>query len=142
LAEEGAGFAVPSRDWLGLAEEELEVETARGNAEVSLAVNDYREVGPKERMEFGTYVSCVITPIGDRPPLAWALALAMAIVTAEAGRGVVIDDYLVWTGERANNPGVLKKRLTAAKSYSDPESAARELLEHRAVNGQKVMTAR
>ena len=141
LARQDTGLDVSTGDWLGLAEEELKVETVRGNAEVTLAVYDYTDVGPKEEMELSTQVACVITPIGDRPPLAWVLAVAMAIVTAEAGNGIVIDEYLIWTGERANNPAALRKGLTAPKSYSDAESAARELLERRAMNGQKVMSA-
>jgi hypothetical protein len=127
-------------DLLGLAEEAINFETVRGNAEVTLAVHDYSDVGPKKEMELQTHMVCVMTPIGDRPPLAWALAAAMAIVTAEAGNGIVIDEYGIWTGERANNPAALRKRLTAPKSYSDPESSAREFLDHRAVNGRKVLS--
>jgi hypothetical protein len=125
-------------DWLGLVEDELTLET--GTAQVTWAVHDYSDVGPKDEMELGTHVACVITPVGDRPPMAWALAVAMAIVTAEIGKGTVIDEYLVWTGERANDPASLRKRLTAPKSYSDPENAALDLLEHRAVNGRKVLS--
>ena len=126
-------------DLLGSVEEELKVETVRGNAVVVLAVYDYRDVGPKEETELDSHLACVITPVGDRPPLAWALAVAMAIVTAEAGNGVVIDEYLIWTGERANNPAALRRRLTAPKPYADPQNAALDLLEQRAVNGQEVL---
>jgi hypothetical protein len=104
-----------------------------------LAVYDFRDGGPKEETELNGHLACVITPVGERPPLAWALAVAMAIVAAEAGNGIVIDEYLIWTGERANNPAALRRRLTAPKLYSDPQNAALDLLERRAVNGQKVL---
>jgi hypothetical protein len=124
---------------LGSVEEELKVETVRGNAVVVLAVYDFRDSGPKEETELNGHLACVITPVGERPPLAWALAVAMAIVAAEAGNGIVIDEYLIWTGERANNPAALRRRLTAPKPYSDPQNAALDLLKRRAVNGQKVL---